>query len=69
MISPSHVQPILPALYGRREPAVRVDLLRCCEPGCNDRWEKIIAEIPNVRAVSVSPWCDSDHRREVGPQR
>ena len=29
----------------------------CCEP-VHDRWDKIIAAIPNVRAVSVSPWCD-----------
>ncbi len=29
----------------------------CCEP-VHDRWDKIIAAIPNIRAVSVSPWCD-----------
>jgi len=29
----------------------------CCEP-VHDRWDKIIAAIPNVRAVSISPWCD-----------
>jgi hypothetical protein len=29
----------------------------CCEP-VHDRWDPIIAAIPNVRAVSVSPWCD-----------
>lgn len=29
----------------------------CCEP-VHDRWDRIIAAIPNVRAVSVSPWCD-----------
>ncbi len=40
----------------------------CCEP-VHDRWEKIIAAIPNVRAVSVSPWCDrTRHRREAGAQ-
>jgi len=29
----------------------------CCEP-VHDRWEMIISLIPNVRAVSISPWCD-----------
>ncbi|OQA47338.1 MAG: hypothetical protein BWY52_00230 [Chloroflexi bacterium ADurb.Bin325] len=29
----------------------------CCEP-VHDRWDRIRAEIPNVRAVSISPWCD-----------
>jgi hypothetical protein len=29
----------------------------CCEP-VHDRWEPIIAAIPNIRAVSISPWCD-----------
>lgn len=29
----------------------------CCEP-VHDRWDRIIEAIPNVRAVSISPWCD-----------
>lgn len=29
----------------------------CCEP-VHDRWDAILAAIPNVRAVSISPWCD-----------
>jgi hypothetical protein len=29
----------------------------CCEP-VHDRWEPIIQAIPNIRAVSISPWCD-----------
>ena len=29
----------------------------CCEP-VHDRWERVIQAIPNIRAVSVSPWCD-----------
>jgi hypothetical protein len=29
----------------------------CCEP-VHDRWEQIRAAIPNVRTVSISPWCD-----------
>jgi hypothetical protein len=29
----------------------------CCEP-VHDRWEPILKAIPNIRAVSVSPWCD-----------
>lgn len=29
----------------------------CCEP-VHDRWDKIREAIPNVRAVSISPWCD-----------
>ncbi|HAX96734.1 MAG TPA: hypothetical protein DCY35_09500 [Prolixibacteraceae bacterium] len=29
----------------------------CCEP-VHDRWDRIIRHIPNIRAVSISPWCD-----------
>lgn len=29
----------------------------CCEP-VHDRWEPILKAIPNIRAVSISPWCD-----------
>ena len=29
----------------------------CCEP-VHDRWEHIIQAIPNIRAVSISPWCN-----------
>jgi len=29
----------------------------CCEP-VHDRWDAIYQAIPNIRAVSVSPWCD-----------
>jgi hypothetical protein len=29
----------------------------CCEP-VHDRWDQIIALIPHVRSVSISPWCD-----------
>jgi hypothetical protein len=31
----------------------------CCEP-VHDRWQAIVGAIPQVRAVSVSPWCDQD---------
>jgi hypothetical protein len=29
----------------------------CCEP-VQDRWDYIREAIPNIRAVSISPWCD-----------
>ena len=29
----------------------------CCEP-VHDRWEPILRAIPQIRAVSISPWCD-----------
>ncbi len=29
----------------------------CCEP-VHDRWDFLIQAIPNIRAVSISPWCD-----------
>lgn len=34
----------------------------CCEP-VHDRWEHIHAAIPNIRGVSISPWCDM---RKIG---
>jgi hypothetical protein len=29
----------------------------CCEP-VHDRWDPILNAMPQVRAVSISPWCD-----------
>ncbi len=29
----------------------------CCEP-LHDRWDRMLKAIPNVRAASISPWCD-----------
>jgi hypothetical protein len=29
----------------------------CCEP-VHDRWDAIYQAIPNIRAVSISPWCN-----------
>ena len=29
----------------------------CCEP-VHDRWHLVDAAMPNIRAVSISPWCD-----------
>ena len=31
----------------------------CCEP-VHDRWDAIIQAIPNIRAVSISPWCNQE---------
>jgi hypothetical protein len=36
----------------------------CCEP-VHDRWERIIQAIPNVRAVSISPWCNMPVMGEI----
>jgi hypothetical protein len=35
----------------------------CCEP-VHDRWDAILAAIPQVRAVSISPWCDMKYMGE-----
>ena len=36
----------------------------CCEP-VHDRWEAIIKAIPQIRAVSISPWCDMPKMGEM----
>lgn len=37
----------------------------CCEP-VHDRWE-CIKQLPNLRSVSISPWCKEDYMsRELG---
>ncbi len=35
----------------------------CCEP-VHDRWNFLIQSIPNIRAVSISPWCDMQNIAE-----
>jgi len=35
----------------------------CCEP-VHSRWE-VLKKIPNLRSVSVSPWCDEDFMAEA----
>lgn len=29
----------------------------CCEP-LHDRWDGLLKAVPNIRAASISPWCD-----------
>ena len=56
---------ISPAMFSRLFLPYMADVSRrfglvyygCCEP-VHDRWDRIIAAIPNVRAVSISPWCN-----------
>ncbi len=31
----------------------------CCEP-VHDRWDLIKSQIPHIRSVSISPWCDKN---------
>lgn len=35
----------------------------CCEP-VSDFWENGIEEIPNIRKISISPWCDEAYMAE-----
>lgn len=35
----------------------------CCEP-VQDRW-KYLEQIPNLRAISISPWCDEEFMAEA----
>jgi hypothetical protein len=35
----------------------------CCEP-VHDRWKMVRESIPNIRAVSISPWCDQTYVAE-----
>ncbi|MBM3494161.1 MAG: hypothetical protein FJX72_07560 [Armatimonadetes bacterium] len=56
---------ISPSMFARAFLPYMADVARlfglvyygCCE-AVHDRWDHIIEAIPNVRAVSVSPWCD-----------
>ncbi len=56
---------ISPAMFARFFLPYMADVARlfgliyygCCEP-VHDRWERIQQAMPNVRAVSISPWCD-----------
>jgi hypothetical protein len=57
MISPAMFADFcLPALA---EVASRFGLVYygCCEP-VHDRWDRVVAAMPHIRAVSISPWCD-----------
>jgi hypothetical protein len=36
----------------------------CCEP-VHPFWEKSVSRFPNLRKVSVSPWCDEEYMGEV----
>lgn len=36
----------------------------CCEP-VHPIWEKYISKLPNLRKVSVSPWCDESYMGEA----
>ena len=36
----------------------------CCEP-VHSIWDKYISKLPNLRKVSISPWCDEEFMGEV----
>ena len=36
----------------------------CCEP-VHDIWENSISKLPNLRKVSISPWCNEEYMGEV----
>lgn len=36
----------------------------CCEP-VHPIWEKYLSKLPNLRKVSISPWCDEDYMGEA----
>lgn len=36
----------------------------CCEP-VHPVWEKSVSKLPNLRKVSISPWCDEDFMGEA----
>jgi len=56
---------ISPAMFGEFFLPYMADICKlfgliyygCCEP-VHDRWDNIIKSIPNLRAVSISPWCN-----------
>ena len=35
----------------------------CCEP-VHPFWEKSLSQIPNLRKISISPWCDEEYMGE-----
>lgn len=58
---------ISPSMFGEFFLPYMADICRrfgliyygCCEP-VHDRWDELIAAIPNIKAVSISPWCDME---------
>lgn len=36
----------------------------CCEP-VHEIWESCVSTLPNLRKVSISPWCDEDYMGEA----
>lgn len=36
----------------------------CCEP-VHRLWEKYVSALPNLRKVSISPWCDEEYMGEA----
>ncbi len=36
----------------------------CCEP-VHPIWEKYLSKLPNLRKISISPWCDEEYMGEA----
>lgn len=63
---------ISPEMFGEfffpyyHEAAKQFGLLNygCCEP-VHPLWEKYLSTLPNLRKISVSPWCDEEYMGQV----
>jgi hypothetical protein len=36
----------------------------CCEP-VHSFWEKSLSKLPNLRKISISPWCDEEYMGQI----
>jgi hypothetical protein len=36
----------------------------CCEP-VHSNWEKSLSKLPNLRKISISPWCDEEYMGQI----
>ena len=65
---PAHVRPLLPALHGRREPAVRADLLRLLRAGARPLGEDHRGHPERARRLHLAVVRPARHRGEAGAQ-
>ncbi|MDX1357443.1 MAG: hypothetical protein R3232_01290 [Clostridia bacterium] len=63
-LSPSMYEEFIFPIFKKAAERFGLVYYGCCEP-VHEIWESCISKLPNLRKVSISPWCDEDYMGEA----
>jgi len=63
-LSPSMYEEFIFPIFKKAAKRFGLVYYGCCEP-VHEIWESCVSTLPNLRKVSISPWCDEDYMGEA----